>query len=348
MVLNEIGRRKFIKNVALGGTALLAGSGMAGLGGAATAASVRGDKEQQHKIDIGELKSLKIKCLSETGWFDTNLLMENIKASGGTDTDQYLIDWDKRNPGGYSALIEAEELDGRVHAFLFDSGWSVPYMNWVFQREGIDTLLSDKKIEFCLFSHEHLDHFWGLPALSRFDRSLNLIIPNTFTERGLNLINHCHDSDRLKKLQPGIVNIHFPGCASVLFDIPIMLGVRGETVLYFNIRDKGLVVVTGCGHPTPQVMFDFAKKNIGADSTKFYGLYGGLHISLLESWNPAAQAMLEAILNENFSVIGSNHCTGVIAVEKMIEHGQPVVRGTANFGSKSDKYVGNGDEIVFA
>jgi hypothetical protein len=38
----------------------------------------------------------------------------------------------------------------------------------------------------------------------------------------------------------------------------------------------------------------------------------------------------------------------VTAVEKMIEHGQPVVMGTANFGSKSDKYVGNGDEIVFA
>ena len=108
-----------------------------------------------------------------------------------------------------------------------------------------------------------------------------------------------------------------------------------------------MVVVTGCGHPTPHVMFAFARKKIGS-SSRFYGLYGGLHISLLESWNPKAQAMLEAILKEKFSAIGSNHCTGVIAVEKMIEHGQPVVIGTANFGSKSEKYVGNGDEIVFA
>jgi hypothetical protein len=37
----------------------------------------------------------------------------------------------------------------------------------------------------------------------------------------------------------------------------------------------------------------------------------------------------------------------VITVEKMMEAGQNVVTGTANFGSKSDKYVGNGDEIIF-
>ncbi len=341
-----IGRRNFMKDVAIGG---LAGASLASSGGQGIAASVPGSEEQaMGNPDIGELKCVKIKCLSETGWFDTSLLLENINASGGMSTSQYLVQWDKRNPGGYSALIEAEALDGTTHTILLDTGWNVPYMDWVFQREGINTLLSNDVIEFAVISHEHMDHFWGLSVLSKYNRNLRLIIPSTFTERGVDLIASCHNDDEIQRVSPGVINNHFPGFASVMFDIPILLGVQGETVLYFNIKNKGLVIVTGCGHPTPQVMFQYAKDNIVTDSGLFYGLYGGLHISLLESWNPKAQAMLEAIISHNFSAIGSNHCTGVIAVEKMIENGLPVVTGTANFGSKSDKYVGNGDVILFA
>ena len=47
------------------------------------------------------------------------------------------------------------------------------------------------------------------------------------------------------------------------------------------------------------------------------------------------------------AVVAANHCTGMISIEKMIEAGIPVARGTARHGSKSDLYVGNGDEVVF-
>jgi 7,8-dihydropterin-6-yl-methyl-4-(beta-D-ribofuranosyl)aminobenzene 5'-phosphate synthase len=49
----------------------------------------------------------------------------------------------------------------------------------------------------------------------------------------------------------------------------------------------------------------------------------------------------------DFSVVASNHCTGIVAVEKMLERGFPVAMGSANYGSKSTRYVGNGDSIVF-
>ncbi|MBW2443360.1 MAG: hypothetical protein JRH12_23010 [Deltaproteobacteria bacterium] len=42
-----------------------------------------------------------------------------------------------------------------------------------------------------------------------------------------------------------------------------------------------------------------------------------------------------------------NHCTGLPAVEKMLELGIPVVQGSVKHGSKSKLYVGNGDEVVF-
>jgi 7,8-dihydropterin-6-yl-methyl-4-(beta-D-ribofuranosyl)aminobenzene 5'-phosphate synthase len=49
----------------------------------------------------------------------------------------------------------------------------------------------------------------------------------------------------------------------------------------------------------------------------------------------------------NFDKVACNHCTGLKAVEKMLELGYPVVKGTGSFTSVSDLYVGAGDEIVF-
>ncbi len=343
-----IQRRKFIKDVTIAGTAALTTARLAGIGSEGMAASLQDRKTRAQDVaDIGELKSINIKCLSETGWFDTNLLLSDINRAGGMSTSQYDIPWDHRNPGGYSALIEAEELDGRIHRILLDTGWSIPYMDWVFQRERVSEMLRKHEIEFAVISHEHLDHFWGLPTLSKYNDDLELVVPSTMTSRGWDLIKGCHKESAVKQISPGVINKHFPGFATVLFDISIILGVQGETVLYFNIKDKGIVIVTGCGHPTPQVMIDFSVNNIATKSAKNYGLYGGLHIAMLEDWNPAAQEMLDAIIAANFSRIGSNHCTGVIAVEKMIENGLPVVTGAGNFCSKSNKYVGNGDTIAF-
>jgi len=48
-----------------------------------------------------------------------------------------------------------------------------------------------------------------------------------------------------------------------------------------------------------------------------------------------------------FQKIACNHCTGLAAVQRMIQLGYPVVRGTGHLGSKSDLYVGNGDEVIF-
>jgi 7,8-dihydropterin-6-yl-methyl-4-(beta-D-ribofuranosyl)aminobenzene 5'-phosphate synthase len=49
----------------------------------------------------------------------------------------------------------------------------------------------------------------------------------------------------------------------------------------------------------------------------------------------------------NFKKVACNHCTGLPAVKKMIELGYPVVQGTGSNGSKSNLYVGNGDEVTF-
>lgn len=78
-----------------------------------------------------------------------------------------------------------------------------------------------------------------------------------------------------------------------------------------------------------------------------YGVYGGLHIAPFGPLKPEQEQVVKEMGKYNFQKLACNHCTGLPAVQKMIELGYPVVRGTGRFGSQSDLYVGNGDEVVF-
>jgi 7,8-dihydropterin-6-yl-methyl-4-(beta-D-ribofuranosyl)aminobenzene 5'-phosphate synthase len=94
-------------------------------------------------------------------------------------------------------------------------------------------------------------------------------------------------------------------------------------------------------------IIEYADQNLKSEKG-YYGLYGGLHIALMEQWNPKFDAMIDSIEKSRFEKIGSNHCTGFIAVTKMMERKLAVVKGTGSFGSKSDLYIGNGDTITFS
>ncbi len=207
--------------------------------------------------------------------------------------------------------------------------------------------LEHRGVERAILSHEHLDHLWGLPALCTLDRKIPLYVPSTLTPEAGKFIRQSKHDGPVTPLEPGTVHKHFPGFATTLIDLPIILGVRGEQILYFNVKDKGLVIVTGCCHCGIKAAIDFARTHIATATGRFHGLFGGLHISALEVWSPAADQVLDTMQQAQFDMIGSNHCTGIIAVEKMIERKFPVAMGTGRFGSRSNRYIGNGDSITF-
>ena len=137
----------------------------------------------------------------------------------------------------------------------------------------------------------------------------------------------------------------FPGFALVNFRMDTLLQVHGENVLYFNLEGKGITMMTGCGHSGVLNLLDYARQTFkGGD--RIYAVYGGLHISPFEDWNAEKENIIQALAKYSIQHLGCNHCTGAKAVEKMIDAGLPVVRGTSRKGSKTDLYLGNGD--VFA
>jgi len=99
-------------------------------------------------------------------------------------------------------------------------------MDGVFRREGVDRLLTDGKIDFVYITHEHVDHFWGLPAVTNYRPDVKVVIPAGFSPRSKELLK-CPATRRDRRDAAG-PHLLFPGCASVTFDQPIFLKTTGS------------------------------------------------------------------------------------------------------------------------
>jgi len=96
-------RRSFLKSMAATGVA----ASMTGTG------VLTREAEAKKKVDIGQIKDLKIDVLTETSWFNNDLFKKNIMDYGGGMTNQYIIPWEWDNAGGYSVLMTVTTLEGK-------------------------------------------------------------------------------------------------------------------------------------------------------------------------------------------------------------------------------------------
>ena len=306
-----------------------------------------------NKYDIGLCKSVEICCISELGWKDNKNLIGNVQKFGNLNTSQYKIEWNKENSAGSSSLITIETLANKTHKFLVDSGWDKEYMDECFKREKIDKLLSNNEIDFLYFTHEHMDHFFGIESVLKWNNHIPIVVPHTFSEEGYKVIqgemksiNKIKHEGPIYKTQEKIPHQLYEGCATYCFEVKTLLGVVGEQTLYFNVKNKGLVGVTGCCHGGVIDFLEFGKNSI--ENEKLHAIYGGLHISPFEGLDPQQQEeVIRKLGDYKLEKLACNHCTGISAVNKMISLGYPVVQGSAKFGTKSDKFLGNGDKIKF-
>ncbi|MGE4296529.1 MAG: MBL fold metallo-hydrolase [Desulfovibrionaceae bacterium] len=378
-------RRDFLKGVATGiGVGAL---GAMGLYSYSPMRKSNFPQIERKMADIGVCKSVKVTNISETSWFENAVLMGDIKGAGGLLVNQYLYNWPPfgngkglgkgsyeegierikhllpnkldeawdiinascvhpDNAGGFAALVEVEQMDGKKRKFLLDSGWSYKWTEESFKREGIDTMLANGEIEALFISHEHFDHYWGLPVTLKYAPSIPIYIPEGFYPEGLQYIKDSGHTGPLTTVANGL-NKHIPGMASYVFPIPIICRVFGEQSLYFNVAGKGLVSVTGCCHQGIIQFATTAYREVKYENDQFYGIYGGLHISPFDDWDPKYDDLVLSLGKYGFQRIGCNHCTGLVCAKKFIAAGYPVVQGSAQYRSKDKAYLGNGDIISF-
>ena len=146
-------------------------------------------------------------------------------------------------------------------------------------------MLESGEIDTLIMTHEHFDHFWGFPVSTKYNPNLKVIIPEGFYEERLQYIKDSGHTGELIVAKNGLYEIE-PDFATYVFAVPIICRVFGEQSLYVNVQDKGLVSITGCCH---QGIIKFANTvytELKYDNDKMYGIYGGLHISPFEDWDP--------------------------------------------------------------
>ncbi|MFO7795334.1 MAG: MBL fold metallo-hydrolase [Promethearchaeati archaeon] len=91
---------------------------------------------------------------------------------------------------------------------------------------------------------------------------------------------------------------------------------RDETAIYFNIKGKGLAVLTGCGHCGIMNTIQHGQNLTGIDQV--YAVIGGFH----EEWNPVDKLKRKVQYFEelNPEIICGMHCTGFGFNKLMSDH----------------------------
>jgi metal-dependent hydrolase (beta-lactamase superfamily II) len=179
-------------------------------------------------------------------------------------------------------------------ACLFDTGWNPDWMDRRFAEEGIDRLLQEGKIEALIVSHEHFDHFWGIGSTLKHCPDIPIYLPEGFHPAGLAFIQqqgHTGSVITVPSEQPLVL---LPGLALASFPMSTLLQVHGENVLYANLQNQGLTMITGCGHGGVLNLLDYARRTF-AGGEHIHAIYGGLHLSPLEDWDNQRDEIVKAL-----------------------------------------------------
>ncbi|MFG2087086.1 MULTISPECIES: MBL fold metallo-hydrolase [unclassified Spirillospora] len=239
---------------------------------------------------------------------------------------------------GFSALVTVRRA-GRSHTLLFDTGLSPHAMVTNAGRLGID--LGD--VHAVVLSHGHFDHAGGLAGLAgaRGVRSLPMVLhPRAWTKRriavpgretedlptlsrraldgeGFEVVERREPSllldgsvlitgevDRTTEFERGMPPPHQAWTGTDWVHDPL---VTDDQALVVNVRDRGLVVLTGCGHAGAINIVRHARRLTGVD--RLHALVGGLHLGG-PAFEPVIEPTVHALTEFAPSFVVPGHCTG--------------------------------------
>jgi 7,8-dihydropterin-6-yl-methyl-4-(beta-D-ribofuranosyl)aminobenzene 5'-phosphate synthase len=239
---------------------------------------------------------------------------------------------------GFSALVTVRRRDTTT-TLLFDTGLSPTAMVTNADRLGVDL----SRIQGVVLSHGHFDHAGGLAGMAgrRGMRSLPMVVhPQIWTRRRLAvpgrepeelptlskralegegftvierrqpslLVDGCvlvtGEVDRTTEFEHGMPATHQAWSGQEWQHDPLIVD---DQALVVHVRDRGLMVLTGCGHAGAVNIVRHAKRLTGVPL--LHALLGGLHLG-----GPAFEPIIGATVRELTAMapdlVVPGHCTG--------------------------------------
>ena len=244
---------------------------------------------------------------------------------------------------GLSLLVTVER-EGKSRSILLDSGYTniaVPH-NLDYLGIGLET------VEALVLSHGHMDHFGALQeVIQRAPDGIELVLhPDVFNPRALDTPagdtvhfppfpskeDLAQWGARVKENQGPLLlaggqvlvtgevarstpfEKGFPGAKCRQGEAFIPDSFRDDQSLVIHVKDKGLVVISGCAHSGIINSIQQARQLTGTDEV--FAVIGGFHLSG-PAMAPAVAPTIEALKQISPSLVCPMHCSGFKAVSAL-------------------------------
>ncbi len=202
-----------------------------------------------------------------------------------------LVDWRTREgylgDAGVSYLLRTDR-----GTLLFDVGFGParPALLQNAAQLGVDIAMDE--LSALVISHLHLDHLGGMAA----QRAREVRLPDSLLP---SQPKPCFlpEEAAAPGFEPRLVDAPRLLTAGVGSTGPLarslfLLGYMEEQALVARVEGKGLVVLTGCGHPGVEVILDMARR---LSDDPLYVLCGGLHVPVREGRGGRAGVDLQRV-----------------------------------------------------
>jgi 7,8-dihydropterin-6-yl-methyl-4-(beta-D-ribofuranosyl)aminobenzene 5'-phosphate synthase len=299
-------------------------------------------------MPLKDIDRAEVTCLVDNS---VDILLPNTKVAYRHSLDENWFVHPLMAEHGFCAAIKLE-VNGTEHRLLFDSGLDPLAASHNSRVLGLDL----SSCELVISSHGHIDHAGGLvnirkkmnekkqeqkiPLVLHEDafrnrlvkfqdgRIIRLPAPNRsdLIQSGYNLVEKQSQSlwikdsilvtgeiPRTNDFEKGFPN-HYSEIDGKMEDDPL---IKDDQALILNVKDKGLVVITGCAHAGIINIIKYAKELSGED--RIYAVIGGMHLTG-GVFEPLIGKTIDELERLKPKFLIPCHCSGLKAVTEIAKN----------------------------